>query len=170
MSKRINETVSFVVRFTQKIFEDKNGEANVQWRGKISHVQGSDQKNFIEFEDALKFIQEKLDQLTIANIDGKTDEEKEGILTKSWDIWNKMSKAYPKMVLDAIKDPKAQVSQIQEQIAQVSGELSQKIEIDSWRPPSKADYHKLEEMMGQMSDQMKTLNKKLDDLSKKKSK
>jgi len=32
------QTASFMVRFNQSIYED-NGEAEVQWRGKVSHVQ-----------------------------------------------------------------------------------------------------------------------------------
>ena len=90
MSKQ-DQTSSFLLRFTQKIFEDDKGEADVQWRGKITHVQGNDQKNFSELKDAIAFIQEKLSTLTLSSIEtDATTEEKEGLLEKSMDIWKKL--------------------------------------------------------------------------------
>jgi len=74
-----DQTASFLLRFTQKIFEDEKGESNVQWRGKVSHVQGNDIKNFSELTDAMDFIQEKLSQLTLSSIEAddtiEVDEE-----------------------------------------------------------------------------------------------
>lgn len=166
MAKNSDQTASFLVRFTQKIYKDEQGESNVQWRGKISHVQGGDQKSFVDFEKALQFIQEKLSELTISSIDDKPKEEREGLLVKSFDIWKKMAKTYPKMVIEAIKDPKAQVSQIQEQITQVGEEIGQKIEIDSWRAASKNDYKSMMAAMTAMASQIEQLNEKLDKLSK----
>lgn len=56
MAKKADQTASFMVRFNQIIFEDK-GESKVQWRGKVSHVQGGDDQSFSDFNDAVKFIQ-----------------------------------------------------------------------------------------------------------------
>ena len=60
MAVKKDETASFVLRFTQKIYKDKDGESNVQWRGKVSHVQGGDEIRFSEFEEVSNFIQTKL--------------------------------------------------------------------------------------------------------------
>lgn len=168
MAKASDNTASFVVRFTQNIFNDDKGESEVQWRGKISHVQGGDDLNFSEFEAAIGFIQNKLSDLTIAAVDGKSEEEKEGIITKSFDIWRKMAKQTPKMLMEAIKDPKAQVSQLQEQISHVGDELSQKIELDSWRMASKSDLKTLIGKIDEISNNVANLTKKVDKLSKKK--
>ena len=156
----MDNTASFVVRFTQNLFQSEAGETEVQWRGKITHVQNDEQINFSEMEDAIKFMQAKLSDLTMSAIEGKTEDEQRGILSKSFDIWKRMAKNYPKMVIDVIKDPKAQVTQIQEQITQVGDELSSKIELDSWRPPSKADFLKL-------TEELKAVNKKIDDIASK---
>ncbi len=51
-----------MVRFNQIIFEE-DGESKVQWRGKVSHVQGGEDKSFSDFNDAVKFIQERLAQI-----------------------------------------------------------------------------------------------------------
>lgn len=170
MSKQSDQTTSFVLRFTQHIFEDNQGESNVQWRGKITHVQGDDQKNFAEMEEAISFMQKKLSEMTLSSIDEKSESEKEGILTKSFDIWKRMAKSYPKMVMEVIKDPKGQVVQLQEQLTHVSEEIGDKIEIDSWRAASRNDVKEMKQMMESMSKQIKKLSDKVDKVTKKKSK
>ena len=65
MAVKKDETASFMLRFTQKIFQNEDGESQVQWRGNIRHVQGGDEKRFSEFDDAVTFIQGKLAEMTI---------------------------------------------------------------------------------------------------------
>lgn len=163
-----DQTASFVVRFTQKIFNDDQGESQVQWRGKISHVQGGDAKNFTDMSKALDFIQNKLSELTIQATKDKSPEEQDGILTKSFDMWKKLAKASPKMVMNALKDPKAQVAQIQEQLAQVGDEIGQKVEIDSWRAASKSDFKQVLEALNAITDKISDLDQKVASLQKKK--
>jgi len=167
MAKKTGQTASFMVRFNQNIFEDDQGDSNVQWRGQISHVQDGDKINFSEIKDALSFMQEKLAALTIDATGDKTPEEQEGILTKSFDMWKKMASATPKMVLDTIKDPKKQVSQIREQINQVGENIGQKLELDNWLAGSKSDLNEVKQMIKGLSDHIHTLNDKVDALGKK---
>jgi len=170
MAKKTGQTASFMVRFNQNIFDDDQGESNVQWRGQISHVQDGDKVNFAEIKEALSFMQEKLAALTIDATEDKTPEEQEGILTRSFDMWKKMTASYPKLVMDAIKDPKAQISQIQgqiqDQISTVGGGISQKIENSPWRTATKSDFDNLAEKMDLMSKEIVKLNKKVTKLSK----
>lgn len=170
MTKKTGQTASFMVRFNQNIFDDDTGESNVQWRGQISHVQDGDKVNFAEIKDALSFMQEKLAALTIDATGDKTPEEQEGILTKSFDMWKKMTASYPKLVMDAIKDPKAQISNIQgqisDQLSNVGGEISQKIENSPWRTVTKSDFDTLATKMDVMSKEIVKLNKKITKLSK----
>ena len=60
MSVKKEETASFMLRFTQKIFHSDNGEPQIQWRGNIRHVQGGDETRFSEFDEVVTFIQSKL--------------------------------------------------------------------------------------------------------------
>jgi len=172
MAQKTGQTASFMVRFNQNIFDDEQGESNVQWRGQISHVQDGDKINFSEIKDALSFMQEKLAALTIDATGDKTPEEQEGILTKSFDMWKKMTASYPKLMMDAIKDPKAQIAQLQDQISgqlsNVGDEISQKIENTSWRAATKSDLDRLLEKMDGMSKEMAKLNKKFNKLNKSK--
>lgn len=169
MAAKKEETASFVLRFNQKIFESESGEPQVQWRGNIRHVQGGDEKRFSEFEEVVGFIQEKLADLTIQAMGDKTPEEQKGILSKSFDLWKRMAMDAPKMVIETIKDPMkgvAQVqAQVQNQISQVKDEIGQKLEIDSWRASSKADYKNIMDLLEKLAGEVSTLNEKVETIS-----
>jgi len=174
MAHKKEETASFVLRFTQKIFENDDGEQDVQWRGNIRHVQGDDEKRFSEFEAATDFIREKLADLTVLAIEDKSPKEQKGILTKNFELWKKMATDSPKLVLEAIKDPKKQIAQVQNQIAQMGESLTQRIEertgqkvdIDEWRASSKADHKHLLDVIEKLSKNVNALSRKVDKLSK----
>ncbi len=171
MSNKKDETASFVLRFTQKIFQSEAGEPQVQWRGNIRHVQGGEEQRFSEFEEVVQFIQGKLADLTIQAMGDKSPDEQKGILAKSFDLWKKMASTAPKVVLDTIKDPKRQVAQfqdqIQDQLNQFKVDFGDKIDIDSWMASSKSNNKELMKMMEKMSKEIQSLNKKVDKLSKK---
>ena len=161
-----NNTASFMLRFTQQLFEDSSGEENISWRGKISHVQGGEEKNFSEVEDAIAFIQEKLTGLTLSSTSHKSKEEQEGLLGKSFEIWKKMAKNAPKMVMETIKDPQSQVANLKEQLTDVGEEIGQKLEIDSWRTASRSDVKDLLHEMRSLRKQVTAIESKLDQLKK----
>ena len=76
----------------------------------------------------------------------------------------------PKFMMETIKDPKKQVEQlqdqIQDQIEQVKGGFSQKLELNSWLAASKNDYQQIMQTLGQLSRDIADLNEKVDQLSK----
>ena len=172
MAIKKDETASFMLRFTQKIFKTKAGESQVQWRGNIRYVQGGDEKRFSEFDEAVSFIQEKLAEMTIQQMEDKSPEEQKGILSKSFNLWKKMALSAPKMVMDTIKDPAKQVEQIQSQIQHVGEAINQKVEdtigqkvdVDEWRGVSKSDHKTMMELLEKMSKEIVTLNKKVNQL------
>jgi hypothetical protein len=175
MSTKKDETASFVLRFTQKIFKNDQGEPQIQWRGNIRHVQGGDEKRFSEFDEAVGFVQEKLAELTMLQVEDKSPEEQKGILAKSYDLWKRVAAETPKIVRESLKDPKKQVAQIQEQMSHVGDAinqriedtLGQKLEIDEFRGVSKADFKNMMHVMEMMSNEIQALHKKVDTLSKK---
>lgn len=167
MTKRNDQTASFMVRFNQKIYQDNEGLDQVQWRGKISHVQGGDQSNFSEFSEVISFIQDKLSGLTKQATEDRTPEEQEGILTKSLDMWKKLSTTGAKMAIETIKDPRRGVAQIQEQISQVGEELGSKIEMDNIRSASKADLQTVLKRLEEVSADLRSLHSKVDAINDK---
>ena len=176
MASKKNETVSFVLRFTQKIYETESGEHSIQWRGNIKHVQGEDESKFVEFEDAVSFMQQKLADLTIEGIENKSPKEQKGILAKNFELWKKMTLDSPKLVLDVLKDPKKQLSQVQAQVTQMGDSITQRIEerlgqrldIDEWRASSKSDHKMLVDKIDTLTEQLESLSKTVKKLSSKK--
>jgi gas vesicle protein len=170
MAKKANQTASFMVRFNQKIFEEE-GESKVQWRGKVSHVQGGDEQNFSDFQDALSFMQKKLAELTKEATKDKTTAQQEGILKKSLYMWKTIAQAGPKVLMDTLKDPKKQITQIQgqiqDQISHFGDEIGEKVQIDQWRNASKSDFKKVKKSIGNLADEIKKLNAKIDSVLKK---
>ena len=180
MATKKDETASFVLRFTQKIFQNEQDEPQLQWRGNMRHVQSGEEKNFSKFEEVTQFIQTTLTDLTVQAMEHKSPEEQKGILAKSFDLWKKMAMETPKIVMDSIKDPKKQANQIkeqlqeqfQEQLHQVSDafnqkldDAKQKLEVDDWRMTSKSDFKSMMKLLEQMSMEINTLNEKVDKLS-----
>jgi len=169
MSNKQKETTSFVIRFTQKLYQDDQDETQIQWRGNIRHVQGGEEKRFSDFSKAMQFIQTKLADLTLESLEDKPAEEQKGILSKSFDLWKKVALDAPKLVIQTIKDPMAQVEQIQNQVKDV---IDQNIEpeINQWRSASKTDFQELMAAVNNIAVEVKDLKKKVDKLSDKKKK
>jgi len=165
MTKKADQTASFMVRFNQIIYED-NGESKVQWRGKVSHVQGGEDQSFSDFNDAVKFIQERLADLTLEATKDKSPEQQDSLLKKSFSLWKTMAKEGPKVIMDTIKDPRKQVAHFQDQISDFSEELKDKVQIDQWRNASRSDFNAIKQSISQLADQMKELNAKVDAISK----
>jgi hypothetical protein len=175
MAANKEETASFVLRLSQKIYKSDEGEPQVQWRGNIRHVQTGDESRFSSFENAREFVQHKLEELTIKAVEDKSEDEQKGIISKSFDFWKKVAAVTPKLVMESIKDPKKQASQIQEQIQEQIHQFSDSIEhtieerkseLDNWLGASKSDSRKIMELLSEMSGQIDALNSKVDELSK----
>lgn len=165
MAKKADQTASFMVRFNQIIFEE-DGEPKVQWRGKVSHVQGGEDQSFSDFNDAVRFIQERLADLTIEATKDKTPEQQNSLLKKSFSLWKTVAKEGPKVIMETIKDPRKSVSQLQDQISDFGEDLMDKVPIDQWRNASRSDFNSIKESISQLADEMKKLNVKVDAISK----
>lgn len=163
MAKRPEQTASFMIRFNQKIFEEK-GQANVQWRGKVSHVQGGDDMSFSDFKEAVAFMQERLATLTNEAAKEHPKEDQENILKKSFSMWKNMAKEGPKVFMDAIKDPRKSVDHLKEQLTEFGGEMMEKVPIDEWRSASKSDIGDIHSAIRQLSSQVQKLATKVDSM------
>lgn len=171
MNKKQEQNASFMVRFNQQIFEE-NGEAKVQWRGKISHVQDGDEKRFSDFNVALTFMQEKLAELTEKATNHEAQDKQDSIIEKSLSMWKTLKDVGPKMIKETLKDPKKQFTQIQDQIqdqiSTIGDEISEKVQIDQWRNASKSDFQKIQQQIADLSSQIKSLSNKIDAIKTKK--
>ncbi len=179
MANKKEETASFVLRLSQKIYNSEAGNPQLQWRGNIRHVQSGDEKRFGSYDEATDFVKSKLSDLTLRAIEDKPVEEQKGIISQSFDFWKKMAINAPKMVLDSIKDPKGQATHLQEQIQhqlhQINEAIGQKfedsfgnkLEFENWPFATKADNSEILEAIKDLSEKVDGLNKKLNALSRK---
>ena len=75
------------------------------------------------------------------------------------------------MVMETIKDPKAQVAQlqqqIQEQIQDVGDSIGQKLDIDLFKKFTGQENSQVLEKLGELESQLRILNEKVDALNKK---
>jgi len=165
MTKKAAETASFMVRFNQKIYSDK-GEDKVQWRGKVSHVQGGQEVNFTDFNDAAAFIQAQLAALTLDATQDKSTEEQETILKKSYSLFKTFAATGPQFLKETLKDPRKQVANIQDQLSEYGEELLEKVPLDHWRNASKSDFQDIKESIGALTKSVAALSKKVDEMSK----
>lgn len=178
MPENKEETASFVLRLTQKIYKTDEGEPQVQWRGNIRHVQSGDEQRIADYEAATDFVRKKLGDLTQKAVEDKPEEEQKGILSKSFDFWKKVAAEAPKMVMETIKDPKKQAAHLQEQITEqfqqigdaiehkIEERVGKKLELEDILGSSKADSRKILELLSDMNEQIANLNKKVEKLSK----
>lgn len=170
MTKKQEQTASFLVRFQQRIFEE-NGESEVQWRGKISHVQYGEEQRFSDFNDALSFMQQKLGELTEEATKHESSEEQESIIHKSLSMWKTIKDVGPKVIRNTLKDPKKQFThlqdEIQDKIITIGEEISEKVHIDQWRNASRSDFNKIQSQIAALSSEIQKLSTKFDTIKKK---
>lgn len=162
MDTQKKETVSFLIRFNQNIFENAEKDPKVQWRCQIQHVQTGEDVRFIGFDKAVQFMQEKLAKFTLNSIQNKPEEEQKDILTESFNVWNKINLGYPKMILESIKDPLKPAKDFQDYLNDWKTNFEEKIEINQLQTSSKADINKLIDVVNSLSKKVDQLNAKVD--------
>jgi ferritin len=92
--------------------------------------------------------------------------KQDSLLQKSFSLWKTVAKEGPKVIMETIKDPRKQVSNLQDQISHLGEDLMGKVPIDEWSYASKSDFHSIKEAISKMTDEMKNLNAKVEALSK----
>ena len=155
------ETASFMMRFTQNIYEE-DGESKVQWRGNVSHIQSGEDLNFSDFKDAVGFIQQHLTDLTVGATSDRSSEEQENILSKSLSIFKTVAASAPVLLKETLKDPRKQVANLQESISEYGEGLLEKVPIDEWRSASKSDFQSIQQTLADLSKSVALLHEKVE--------
>jgi len=157
---------SFLIRFTQDLWEDEQGEPRVQWRGRINHVQGDEEQSFTDFSEVVEFIQRHLTQLTLDSMpkDGQMDQEK--TLHESFKLWEQFASSYTDLMFDAMERTIQGSQAIKSQMDMTLDEMFKR-----WRasiqPPVEGEdvgieLAKLVEQVQVLADRVAYLEKKLD--------
>lgn len=152
---------SFVLRFTQELWQDAQDQPHVRWRGHIRHVQGNEEERFTDFADAVTFMQQYLTRLTMDTLAGAEDMTQEKVFAESFKLWDQFASSYAKMMAQAMEQSLRQSEVFREQV----DEASKKV-LDAWRLPFQGDRSDLIKIIDQLQNQVQTLADKVESLEK----
>jgi hypothetical protein len=150
---------SFMIRFTQHIWTDSQDEPQVQWRGQINHVQGTEELTFTDLTEALEFIQQHLTQLTIAATSGDDAQDQQKVLDKSHILWEQFADSYSNMVFSAMKNTINQSEVIKNQMDQAMDSA-----IKSWQMPMATEQDEISSAIDDLNAQLQSLTEKVEKL------
>lgn len=160
---KAHNIASFVLRFTQELWQDADGEPHVRWRGHIRHVQGSDEDRFTDFAEAVAFMQHHLTQLTAETLASDETEEKsqERVFRESFKLWEQFASSYTDLMTKAVERSIKQSEAFKEQVDEVKEQA-----LKTWffydRPDSKQK--DILDALGELQEQILTLKERITDL------
>lgn len=96
------DIASFVLRFTQDIWQDEQGEPRVEWRGHVRHVQDGKELHFKDVAQAVQFFQEVLLQRTNDCLKADDVIDREKAMAESNKLWERFAATYSGMFADAV--------------------------------------------------------------------
>lgn len=153
---------SFMLRFTQDLWQDERGEPKVQWRGQISHVQGDEQATFTDFAEALAFIQKQLAELTLKAIPQGAKMEQDKVLKESFKLWEQFAASYSNMMFEAMERTIQGSQAIREKMDEAVEQA-----LRSWgAPAAQADQAQIVELLKELQGQIQALTEKVEKLEK----
>jgi uncharacterized protein YukE len=151
--------VSFVLRFTQELWNDPQGEPHIRWRGHIRHVQGTDEERFTDFAEAVTFMQRYLTALTKETLAGASNMSQEKVFAESVKLWNQFATSYADMMTQAVEKSMKQSESFREQM----DEAGKKV-FDAWQVPYPSGQDELLKAINQLSRQIATLSERIEQL------
>jgi hypothetical protein len=160
MTKSHN-VASFVLRFTQEMWQDTQGEPHVRWRGHIRHVQGDEEERFTDFAEAVTFIQRYLTELTADSFAGDEGASQEKVFNESFTLWEQFASSYSNMMFQAMEQTVKQSETVKEQLDEATKQA-----LSAWQLPGHPDQKKILEALNSIQAQMQTLTDRIEKLEK----
>lgn len=96
------DIASFVLRFTQDIWQDEQGEPRVEWRGHVRHVQDGQELHFKDVAQAVQFFQEVLLQRTNDCLKADEEIDREKVVAESNKLWERFFASSTGVFADAV--------------------------------------------------------------------
>ncbi len=107
-----HDVSSFVVRFTQDLWQDEAGEPRVEWRGHVHHVQDGKELHFTDVTTAVSFIQKALLQRTRDCLDKESTIDQDKVVRESNRLWERFAASYASVLADAVQQTQRQVNDV----------------------------------------------------------
>jgi hypothetical protein len=119
MTETRRDTASFLVRFTQDMWQSEQGEPKIAWRGHIRHIQSDEEIRFTDFSEAVAFMQQQMQALTEEALEALSEQAQTGdksALTIGIELWQETATRYTDMVFGAMQQTMKQSESIQKQM------------------------------------------------------
>jgi murein L,D-transpeptidase YafK len=156
---KTHNVASFVLRFTQEMWQDPHGEPHVRWRGHIRHVQGNEEERFTDFAEAVTFIQRYLTELTEDSLAGDENVSQEKVFNESFKFWEQFAASYSNMMLQAMEQTARQSETIKEQMDEATKQA-----FTVWQLPGQFNQKEIMEALNNIQAQMQALSNRLEKL------
>jgi murein L,D-transpeptidase YafK len=161
MIKTQNNIVSFVLRFTQELWRDTQGEPHVQWRGHIRHVQNDAEDRFTDFAEAVGFIQRCLTQLMLSSLSEDEKMSQEKILRESFKFWEQFASSYTNMMVEAMEQTVKQSEALQKRLDETTAQA-----LKAWRLPAQPVSEQISDRLNELHSQVQALAERVESLEK----
>lgn len=109
------DIASFVLRFTQDLWRDQEGQPRVEWRGQVRRVQDGEELRFTDLADAMNFIQESLLKVTMNAVPKEDKMYQDKAMRESLKMWEKFAENYTNLMVDAMQQTMKQSESFQRQ-------------------------------------------------------
>lgn len=173
MARKQRDIASFVLRFSQDVWDDEQGDPHVEWRGHIRHVQGDDEFHFTKLNDAIQFIQKSLMQLTMDAMPADDKPYQEKAMRESFKLWDDFARSYTEMMVQAMQQTAKQSESLNKQVTEAMSQVMQPWWLAAWQPEDKSeenrglsleDQERLIQMMFALQAQMESIALQLNQL------
>jgi hypothetical protein len=154
-----HNVASFVLRFTQELWQDTLGEPHVRWRGHIRHVQGDEEERFTDFAEAVTFIQRYLTELTLDSLAGDESVSQEKVFKENFKLWEEFASSYSNMMYQAMEQTVKQSESFKDQMDEATKQA-----LNAWQLPGQLNQEKILEALNTLQAQIKTLTDRLENL------
>ncbi|HRK74961.1 MAG TPA: hypothetical protein PLL64_11850 [Rhodothermales bacterium] len=115
-----SKVVSFMVRFTQQLWQDEKGEPRISWRGSVKHVQGDENINFTDFAEGLSFMQSQLQAITEQTLERyRIEGHPASSMEEGLKIWEDATRRYTEMWVSGWQQSLAGAQQLKTQMDEV---------------------------------------------------
>ena len=153
------QVASFLLRFTQHIWQNEQGDPKVDWRGTVQHVQNETTTHFTEFVNALGFIQAQLADVTRKTLKEQNKMDMEKGMQESFKLLDQFSKQYSEMMLGTVQKNLDQTTQWNEKLSE-----SMRNSFQSWITPPDV---LLQQTLTELKNEIVRLNERMDKLEQK---
>lgn len=150
------DVVSFVLRFVREAGQ----EQGARWRGTVKHVQGSTERQFSQFGEALSFMQSHMNETIEAASKDSAKLAQSNPLLETTKLWGEFVPQYNKLVMDKMSEAVSKSASLPQQFGEAMTSM--------WQPAeSKAGAEAgLEAKLDTLSEQLGDLTKALASLQK----